>query len=449
MEHGHLRAETVTPFLTASDPALKRTAAWIIGRHPEWGETLAGYLRDRIHAKNETAADQEELTGLLARFAATRAVQDLLAEGLMNDSNSLTTRRIAIRAMARAGLKTAPDRWLEAINAVLSGNNRELVAEAVAAARNLRPAKGQAETLAAGLLRIAENAREDEGLRLRALAAAPDGLNRVDPTLFTFLLAHLSPERPVAERGAAADVLSHAKLNSEQLQDLAKALKSVGPMELDRLLEPFVHSTDAGVGHALLESLKSADARASLRVDAVQQRLAKYPIEIRKEAEQLYALLDVDREKQRAHLDKLLGSIKSGDVRRGQAVFHSTKAACFSCHAVGYRGGTIGPDLTRIGAIRSERDLLESIVYPSASFVRGYEPVLVATKDGRTHNGLIKKDAPDEIHLVIAADKEERIPRTDIEAIEPSKVSVMPAGLEQQLTVQDLADLVAFLKACK
>jgi putative heme-binding domain-containing protein len=130
-------------------------------------------------------------------------------------------------------------------------------------------------------------------------------------------------------------------------------------------------------------------------------------------------------------------------------VFHSTKAACFSCHQVGYRGGNVGPDLTRIGAIRSERDLLESIVFPSASFVRGYEPILVATKDGKSHNGLLRKDAPDEILLVIAADKEERIPRSEIEAIEPSKVSVMPAGLDQQLTVQELADLVAFLKACK
>ncbi|HMF13755.1 MAG TPA: hypothetical protein VKE94_15660, partial [Gemmataceae bacterium] len=83
------------------------------------------------------------------------------------------------------------------------------------------------------------------------------------------------------------------------------------------------------------------------------------------------------------------------------------------------------------------------------SFVRGYEPVVVGTKDGRAHNGLLRKDAPDEILLLIAADKEERIPRADIEAIEPSKVSVMPAGLDQQLTIQELADLVAFLKACK
>ena len=44
--------------------------------------------------------------------------------------------------------------------------------------------------------------------------------------------------------------------------------------------------------------------------------------------------------------------------------FHSEKAACFTCHAIGYRGGDVGPDLTKVGQIRSERDLLEAIVYP-------------------------------------------------------------------------------------
>src|SRR5262245_17371074 len=139
----------------------------------------------------------------------------------------------------------------------------------------------------------------------------------------------------------------------------------------------------------------------------------------------------------------------SGDVRRGHQVFNGSKAACISCHAVGYLGGKVGPDLTHIGKIRTERDLLESIVFPSATFVRSYEPVLVTTKVGKTFNGLVRKDAPDEVVLAINADQEVRIPRDDIDDIQPSKVSVMPAGLDQQLTVQELIDLVAFLKACQ
>ena len=102
-----------------------------------------------------------------------------------------------------------------------------------------------------------------------------------------------------------------------------------------------------------------------------------------------------------------------------------------------------------VSKVRTERDLLESIVFPSASFVRSYEPVVVNTKSGKAYNGLVRKDAPDEVVLVTGPDQQVRIARDDIEDMQPSKVSVMPAGLDQQLTPQDLADLVAFLKACK
>ena len=142
-------------------------------------------------------------------------------------------------------------------------------------------------------------------------------------------------------------------------------------------------------------------------------------------------------------------SLKDGEVRRGQLVFNNPKAACVSCHSIGYIGGKVGPDLTHIGKIRSERDLLESIVFPSASFVRSYEPVQVFTKRGKQLNGVLRKDAPDEVVLAPNATEEARIPRNDIEEIRPGTVSIMPAGLDQQLTPRDLADLVAFLKACQ
>ena len=60
-----------------------------------------------------------------------------------------------------------------------------------------------------------------------------------------------------------------------------------------------------------------------------------------------------------AKIEELLTLLPSGDIKRGQLVFNSQKAACASCHAIGYLGGTVGPDLTHIGKIRSERDLLE------------------------------------------------------------------------------------------
>jgi putative heme-binding domain-containing protein len=220
-------------------------------------------------------------------------------------------------------------------------------------------------------------------------------------------------------------------------------------MELEHLLPAFADCDNEQVGLHLLEGLQAAPARSSLRVDAVRTALAKFGPNVQKRADELYAALDADILRQRARLDELVTKLNSGDIRRGQLIFNSPKAACSTCHAVGYKGGEVGPDLTRIGGIRNERDLLESIVFPSASFVRSYEPVVVATKEGKLHNGLIKKDTPEEIVLVLGANQEVRIARDDIETIQPSKVSVMPAGLDQQLSQSELADLVAFLKACK
>jgi putative heme-binding domain-containing protein len=130
-------------------------------------------------------------------------------------------------------------------------------------------------------------------------------------------------------------------------------------------------------------------------------------------------------------------------------VFNSPKAACASCHTIGYLGGKVGPDLTRIGSTRTERDLLEAIVFPSLSFVQSYEPVVVSTHDGRSFSGVIRPGGPSEVVVATGPDQETRLAREEVENVRPGQVSVMPSGLDQQLTPRELADLVAFLKACR
>ena len=244
-------------------------------------------------------------------------------------------------------------------------------------------------------------------------------------------------------------MLARSSLAPEQLTRLADALQAAGPVEVDRLLAAFEQSTDQALGLKLVKTLASSSAFSSLRADALKAHLAKFGPTVQKEAESLYAKLNVDAARQRAQLEQLIPTLTAGEVRRGQLVFHSEKAACFSCHAIGYRGGNVGPDLTRIGSVRSERDLLEAIVFPSVSFVRSFEPIAVATSDGKVHNGLLRGETADEIVMATGVNQEARIARRQIEEIRPSSVSIMPAGLDQQLTHQELADLIAFLKACK
>jgi putative heme-binding domain-containing protein len=274
-------------------------------------------------------------------------------------------------------------------------------------------------------------------------------LKSVSPEQFALLRKSIERDQPSELRALAAETASKARLSSPQLKELAASLPTCSPLDLDRLLAPFAQSTDPAVGLALIETLQTPDLRSALTVDSVRQRLAKYDAAVQSEAEKLYTAINAEHAQQSARMHELLRTLPTGDIVRGQAVFNSTRTACRNCHTIGYVGGKIGPDLTKIGQVRQPPDLLESIVFPSSTFVRSYEPLLVRTINGEVHSGVIKQDQPHELVLTLAADKEVRIPRDEIDATLPGKVSVMPAGLDKQLSLQELADLVEFLKNCR
>ncbi len=142
--------------------------------------------------------------------------------------------------------------------------------------------------------------------------------------------------------------------------------------------------------------------------------------------------------------------LADGDIQRGRELFFGNKKAiCATCHAVQGQGGQIGPDLTRIGAIRAPRDLLEAIVLPSVSFARGYEPFNLVTDDGQVLSGIIARETADAIHLVNTSRVETRVARKSIESLQQSNVSIMPEGMDNQLSHQELADLIAFLHSLR
>ena len=151
---------------------------------------------------------------------------------------------------------------------------------------------------------------------------------------------------------------------------------------------------------------------------------------------------------QRARLEELLAASARGDAERGKKLFLDAKSTCITCHAQGGVGGTYGPDLTKIGAIRTPRDLLEAIIFPSASFVRSYEPVFVKTRANRTL-GILKKDAPDEVVISPWPGVDLPFPRAEVLSFQPAATSLMPQGFDGIFTPAQLADLVAFLQAAK
>lgn len=160
-----------------------------------------------------------------------------------------------------------------------------------------------------------------------------------------------------------------------------------------------------------------------------------------------------DQEKltqQQRHLDELATYLPKGDALRGAKLFsNQEKSRCTICHLKGDQGVRLGPDLTWIGAIRSEKDLLEAIVYPSASIARYHEVVNVLTKDGDVVSGLLVRETVDEMFLSSAERVVQSVPYHEIKQARYSSTSLMPEGLDKLLSSEEIADLVAFLKASK
>ena len=436
MDGGNLTPEQVIPLLTSKE---KDTAYWVISHHPEWGPALAEHFR-----KTLTPDNLADVQRALAQLGRNRAIQELLAE-LVKDSKT-AVRTAALKAMAQSGVKEAPEDWGSALIEILGSGDSALVKQAIATVRTLPINKQQTAAIGDALKKIVTSKELDPALRLEAAAAASVA---ADDELLEFLCSQATADKPVANRTAAASAIAKAKLTTDQLLALVDRLKQIGPLELTKVLGAFENSTNETVGLRLIAALKESQNLSSLHPDTFRSRLAKYPAAVQKEVDGLVETLNADARKQKAHLEALLGEITNGDTRRGQAIFNSPKTACASCHAIGYLGGNSGPDLTRIGQVRTERDLLESVIYPSASFVRSYEPVIVSTKSGEDQSGVLRKDASDEVILATGPGVEVRIPRSDIQEIRPGTVSIMPQGLDQQLTRQELADLIAFLKATR
>ena len=448
MDGGKLPSTAVIPLLNSADPLLKQTAIWIAARHPEWSHEMADHYSRRLAVKLSDA-EQEELAEQIARMASDAAMQEFIARSLTDDGAPAPARRLLLRAMNQAALKQMPAVWEQGLRHCLAVADEGTLRAAVAAIRTLPADKKQPIDFTAPLMRLALDGSQPDDLRVEALAAVPGGLKQVEPAVLEFLKNCLDPARVPLLRSAAAAVVGRARWSEAQLSTVTEILKNAGSMELMSLLPAFDKARSEAVGLKLVAALKEAKNLPSLRADTITATLKNYPPSVRQQGEALVQIVNVEAGAQQAHLRELVAGLPGGDVRRGQALFQSEKAACAACHTIGYLGGKVGPDLTRIGQVRTEQDLLESIVYPSRTFVRSYEPVMIITKDGEPHTGFIRNESAEAVQLVSGLNAEERILRNSIAELRPGTLSVMPAGLEQQLQQQELADLVAFLKSLK
>lgn len=135
-----------------------------------------------------------------------------------------------------------------------------------------------------------------------------------------------------------------------------------------------------------------------------------------------------------------------GDASHGRELFFDDpNVLCSKCHTTDGQGGKAGPDLFAIGDKFGRKDLIESILSPSATIAVGYSSTIIETNSGGEHVGIVKQVADAWIELMGVEGVPVRISKTDIEMQRISDVSLMPDGLHAAMTVRDFSDIIEFL----
>jgi putative membrane-bound dehydrogenase-like protein len=132
----------------------------------------------------------------------------------------------------------------------------------------------------------------------------------------------------------------------------------------------------------------------------------------------------------------------NGDPQKGRQVF---ERVCSKCHKLNGLGHDVGPDLATIRN-RPPQLILPDIIMPNKSIAQGYEAYVIETKSNGILDGVLGPQSPTTITIRHEEGKEDVIRRDDIRAMHVTNLSAMPADLEKQVSVQEMADLLKYIK---
>ena len=299
------------------------------------------------------------------------------------------------------------------------------------------------------LLGLPENLRKpyQSEIQPKALAVSLDvklpvsdrlsAIRLLVPPTRSELLVLLRPSEPDEIREAA--IRSLASTNDpglgKKLLALHPTLSPVdGAVVIDSLLsrKPF---------HELVLDALESSALPLHAVSLTQRRRFTGNPKVKVRAEKLFASAEnSDRMKVYREFKKVLDL--PTDPFAGQAVF---KRACASCHKLGDSGHAVGPDLSGLRNQPADALLLH-IVVPNREVYPSYAFYQAETKDGETHAGILEGESSDSVTLVLPLGQPKTIPRSNLKSMRAMPLSLMPDGLEQTMTRQELANLLAFMR---
>lgn len=438
---GSVTRDEVLAMLGSNDPLAVREAMDAIAKRPAWTEALPNYWRTWLTEPRD-AAREEWLRGALVAFSGDPRTQRVIAEGLGSGADR-ATERLLLNVIRECDVKPLPDAWVTALTAGCDAADAESRVAFLATCATARDERFLP------LFREQVDSTNAE-LQLAALVGLAELNQPIHDDGWRTLLNAWSAAQEEQARAEFLSAMSRAAVSEPQLIALAATLGEAQPLELSNLIAIYRSGRSEEVGQALLQALERHPGLALVPYAEIRAALAGYPESVLQAAKQILAARELVSADQQTRLAAYDARPSHGDRERGRELFFGAKASCSACHRVEARGAAIGPDLTHIGAIRTRRDLGESILYPSLSLARGYDVLIsLTTKDGLAHSGLVERATAEAIHLRNSQRELLRIDRGEIEEQAPSRVSIMPQGFDELLTDEELDDVVAYLLSLK
>jgi putative heme-binding domain-containing protein len=449
MENGRLSNLEIARQLESDDAGLRDAAVAILSRVPNFlGEPFTGELTRTIqriaNRLQDRLADSDRdssaaILPLAGALASAEPVATVIGR-FLRAHHTPDQRVVMLDAIAQGDRVPLHDTWKAPLEECLRSADPGLILNAIRATGSL-----DSDHFDKILKQISADNTQPGTVRVAALKVLSSGDSRWSDGVFDTLLQLLDEGLPT-ESGQAAQLIAASRLTEFQLVELTKRLPDAGPTVLRDLVRPFGGRLNAAVADSFLDGLSNARSFDRLDVTTVSDSIKRLPAHLLPRANALLDRLKFIDQERIEKLDRLLPMVVDADAEHGEAVFFGAKAKCASCHRVGDRGTAVGPDLTTIGANRSIQDLLESIVFPSASIVRQYESSTLLTRSGQVYAGIITRQTADELSLQQPAGDPIAIKLADIEDHSPSTVSIMPTGIDAAISEQELAALAAWLK---
>jgi len=436
---------TLVNLLTSKSERLRELSLQCLSTYPEGIALCIPFLRDAW--ERDDASYLAAALPIVQMGASSNELKLQFAEWLGSASKQSTSRQSwLLDSIRRMGDQHIPTEWTDPLVAwIQTGTEDSLpgISEAIQSATFLDHDK---QTVANALRGRAEKENTPSELKLRLLSASPtvdELLSERNAKLVIDLITE--PESPYASIAEAT--LARVNLLPNAAMMLIEKLASVSPLYLQTTIDAVLRCKNPELDGLLLKQLVLLPSLKSLAIDRLMNGLRERPDSVKEEWKSAMEAISRPPQDIAKNLDDWLARLPAGDAARGYQVFRSSKAACSGCHQVGYIGGRLGPELSHIGKSRTRRDLVEAVVFPSFRIAQGFYPTRIMTTDGQIFNGILSKQSADYIEMLCGVDKVCRILKDDIEEQLESNLSVMPSGLEQQISTEDFADLLAYLES--